>query len=305
MKLLKRFKRRARYVYDLLRFQESAFPPEIWIENTNCCNAHCVMCPRDKLSRELGFMDLGLFERLVKEASSFGRQVKRVHLHNYGEPLLDKNILERIRIAKENGIVHTYFVTNGSLLSTEVSKGLIEAGLDEFKVSFYGTDPETYNATMAGLDFYTTFDNLKNFFLIRKGLESNKPSVIIQYLPQEANNCKTKNFFELFEKLIDRDKGDSLNIFPLHNYGGGRNYLQLGEEINAICDYPWRTMVILWDGRVVPCCLDYNGTGVIGDVNKDSIYDIWNGESYRKLRRDFKKLQYKPYTLCLHCERIR
>ena len=42
-------------------------------------------------------------------------------------------------------------------------------------------------------------------------------------------------------------------------------------QISGTCSYPWTTMVILHDGKVVTCCLDYNGVQVVGDVNKDTI----------------------------------
>ena len=71
--------------------------------------------------------------------------------------------------------------------------------------------------------------------------------------------------------------------------------------ITNTCNYPWRTMVILFDGRVAPCCLDYNGTIEMGNVNFNSIYDIWNGKKYKKLRSDFKKLNYDDYTVCQKC----
>lgn len=282
----------------------SEFPPEVWIENTNACNAHCIMCPRDSLTRKRGFMDLSLYEKLIKEISKFNEIVKRVHLHNYGEPLLDKDLVSRIKLAKNYGIKHTYFVTNASLLTPDKSREIIEAGLDEFKISFYGTDTETYNRTMRGLNFEKTLQNIKEFSRIREEMNEASPKVVIQYLPLETNKSKTEEFFKLMKPLINEKIGDILYQFSLHNYGGGRSYIKTG-GITNICNYPWRTMVILQDGKVVLCCLDYNGVQVVGDVNKNTIQEIWNGERYRKVREDFKKMQYKDYPVCMKCDIIR
>jgi len=60
-------------------------------------------------------------------------------------------------------------------------------------------------------------------------------------------------------------------------------------------------MVILQDGSVTACCLDYDGQINLGNVNEQSIYDIWNGEKYKKIRADFKKLNYKDYKPCQKC----
>ena len=296
-----------RYIYNPYlrsRLVASNFPPEVWIENTNACNARCIMCPREKLTRKQGFMDFSLYEKLIKEISGVRDKVKRVHLHNYGEPLLDKDLPRKIKLAKDCGIKHTYFVTNGSLLTPEMSRQIIEAGLDEFKVSFYGTDQDTYNRTMRGLSFEKTLQNLKDFFKIRDELGKDNPKIIIQYLPSESNESKIEEFYELMRPLIRESTGDSLCLFSLHNYGDGKSYIKLGEIINT-CNYPWRTIMILYDGEVVLCCMDYNGVQIVGDVNKSTIEEIWNGEKYRKAREDFKKLRYKNYPVCMKCDLIR
>jgi len=110
-----------RYKYHL------PLPSVMMIENTNRCNAECVMCPRELLSRKRGFMDLGLFEKLIREVSGLKRKPV-THLHGFGEPMLDKLLPERIRLAKAYGIKHTCSVANASLLSRETSRKMIDAG---------------------------------------------------------------------------------------------------------------------------------------------------------------------------------
>lgn len=277
----------------------SDFPPDVWIENTNICNASCIMCPRDKLTRKLGFMDIALYEKLIKEIARFNNKVNRVHLHNYGEPLLDRELLRRIKLAKDYGIKHAYFVTNGSLLTPEMSKQIIEAGLDEFKVSFYGTDQDTYDRTMKGLSFEKTLQNLKDFFKMRDELGKDKPKTIIQYIPSESNESKIEDFYSLMRPLIRESTGDSLLLFSLHNFGGGMSY-NIGKIVYT-CNFPWRTMVILHDGRVVMCSLDYNGVQVVGDVNKSTIHEIWNDRRYQCARENFRNLRYDEYPVCIKC----
>jgi radical SAM protein with 4Fe4S-binding SPASM domain len=108
----------------------------------------------------------------------------------------------------------------------------------------------------------------------------------------------------MFDGMIDRTLGDSISIFNLHNFGGGRSYTDTSAPPCTICDYPWRTMVILQNGLVVPCCMDYNGEQVVGDVKVDSIAGIWNGTAYRQMREKFKTQNYATYPVCLKCEHI-
>jgi hypothetical protein len=279
-------------------------PTVLMIENTNYCNAECVMCPRDTLSRKRGFMDFGLFEKIIKEVSSVKRKPV-THLHGFGEPLLDKLLAERIEFAKSCGITRTYIVSNASLLFPETSRKIISAGLDKMKISFYGTDEESYNNTMKRLDFKVTLQNVKDFLRIRREMMSQTPRLILQYLPNETNNAKTAEFRALWSPLIDSQVGDVLNVASLHNYGGGRAYNRLGKEIVSVCYFPWTSMSVLWDGRVVTCCMDSNGVQVLGDLNTQNVQEVWNGPVLTKVRNSFGKLDYSKFPVCLSCDWVR
>ncbi|MHB8067040.1 MAG: radical SAM/SPASM domain-containing protein [Desulfobaccales bacterium] len=279
-------------------------PSVLMIENTNHCNAECVMCPRDALSRKRGFMDFGLFEKIIKEVSSMRRKPV-THLHGFGEPLLDRLLAEKIRLAKACRIKRTYIVTNASLLFPETSKTIISAGLDKMKISFYGTDEVSYNNTMKRLNFKATFQNIKEFLRIRKEMKRENPRLILQYLPNETNSAKTAEFRALWSSLIDPNVGDILNVSSLHNYGGGRVYNRLGKEIVSVCYFPWTSMSVLWDGRVVTCCMDSNGVQVLGDLKSQSVQEVWNGPVLSGVRNNFRKLDYSKYPVCLSCDWVR
>ena len=225
-------------------------------------------------------------------------------MHNFGEPLLDKKIFERIKLAKDLGVRHVYFVTNASLLDHNTSKKIIESNLDEMKVSFYGVDKSSYNKTMVNLDFDKTLNNIREFFKIRKDLKSKNPTVVIQALPQNKHELSSiENWKTIFNDVLDLTVGDSLYISHLSNFGDGRQYVTLDNKIvKNRCRHPWREMVILQNGNVVPCCFDYNGTINLGNIKKRSIYEVWNGEQYKKIRKDFKRLNYDDYPICKKCD---
>jgi pyruvate-formate lyase-activating enzyme len=276
-------------------------PTVILIENTNCCNAQCVMCPRETLSRKRGFMEFGLFEKIMKELSG-ARRKPVVHLHGFGEPLLDELMPERIKLAKACGIKHTYLVTNASLLFPETAKKIIQAGLDTMKISFYGTDEESYRATMRGLDFKVALHNIREFVRIRKELKKRTPKLILQYMPQEANGARTEEFQSLWRSVLDTRAGDCVNLCSVDNFGGGRAYNIVGERIVSVCFYPWTALSVLCDGRAVTCCMDYNGLQDVGDLNVQSVAEIWNGPVLSAIRRNFGKLDYSGFKTCLRCD---
>jgi hypothetical protein len=259
------------------------------------------MCPREKLTRKPGFMDFGLFEKIIKEVSGMRRKPV-THLHGFGEPLLDKLLPERIELAKVCGVKHTYIVTNASLLFPETSIQLINAGLDKMKISFYGTDEESYNTTMRGLNFKAAFQNITDFLRIRKEMKRMNPQLTLQYLSRETNNAEVEELRVLWSSLIDKNAGDCLNITSLHNYGGGRAYNYVGEKIASVCFYPWTAMSVLCDGRVVTCCMDYNGVQVMGDLNSQTVTEVWNGPVLSSVRRKFGKREYSGFPACMCCD---
>jgi hypothetical protein len=183
-----------------------------------------------------------------------------------------------------------------------MSRKIIDAGLDQMKISFYGTDEASYNNTMKRLDFNVTFQNVKDFLRIRKEMKRRHPRLILQYLPTETNQARTDEFRALWEPLIDKQAGDCLNVATLHNYGGGRTYNRMGKKIVTVCYFPWTSMSVLWDGRVVTCCMDSNGVQVLGDLNSQTVKEVWMGPVLTGVRDDFKKLRYDAYPVCQSCD---
>ncbi|MGW8256674.1 MAG: radical SAM protein, partial [Thermoguttaceae bacterium] len=99
------------------------FPSVVRIETTNACNARCTICPHASLKRPIMRMDEKLYRRLIDECSACA--CGEIQLHNFGEPLMDKRIEERIDYAKKRGIKKVKIFSNGSLLDRERSKRLI------------------------------------------------------------------------------------------------------------------------------------------------------------------------------------
>ena len=64
----------------------------------------------------------------------------------------------------------------------------------------------------------------------------------------------------------------------------------MGQKIVSVCFYPWSALSVLCDGRAVTCCMDYNGVQGVGDLNFQSVMEIWNGPVLSAIRRNFGKL---------------
>jgi len=132
----------------------------IYIEITNKCNLSCSTCMRNVWDVESGSMGMERFEGILADIEAFSPKPE-IFLGGYGEPLSNPNCISMIERAKSKGIAVS-LITNGILLSEEISKKLIELELDMLWVSLDGASPECYADVRLGNEFPSVIENLKH-----------------------------------------------------------------------------------------------------------------------------------------------
>jgi MoaA/NifB/PqqE/SkfB family radical SAM enzyme len=105
----------------------STVPPSLQIEPTNVRNAACISCPREKMRRKKGYMELSLFHQIINDATHCG--VRRIHLYLHGEPLLHPHIIEMIAYLKRSRL-NFNLATNGMLFTRDFGEAILKCGLD-------------------------------------------------------------------------------------------------------------------------------------------------------------------------------
>ncbi len=250
-------------------------PPDIiQIEATNLCNARCVFCPRERMQRKQGVMDMGLFCKTVDEAASLG--IRHVRLHNYGESLIDRQLVEKIRYAKSRGIAEVGLISNGSLLTEPVARAIVEAGLDAINISVDAAGRETFERTRVGLSYDRVMEHIEGLVRVRRELGATRPKLILSFVRQH-NSDDEQAFIERWRQVADK-----VHITDLHNWAGT---LHTQSDIRFPCYRPWLTFTVLWDGRVALCCADFDGAVILGDLRSQTISEVWNGDAFRAVRR--------------------
>jgi len=267
----------------------SRFPRTVRIETTNACNAKCIICPHRKMERPVSYMGYALYEKIIDECSRYN--CRSIHLHNFGEPLLDKNLAERVRYAKQKGIKRVAIFSNGLLLTAENANKLIDAGLDQIKVSFDGSTKEEFERIRFPLKFDKIVNNVKELVKIRNLKKSP--------LKIKVACCSTSDKDETMRSL--ENCVDGFSFGKVHNWtDSGMDHAEKS-SIRKPCSRVWQTFTVLSNGTVALCCLDYEGHVILGDVNKTSIYEIWHNESYRKIRELHKTAQQDQIIICKNC----
>jgi MoaA/NifB/PqqE/SkfB family radical SAM enzyme len=274
--------------------------PEVRYEVTDHCNATCIMCPRDKHehAREHGIMDQERYERSIDEVVLLGAE--KVVLTGFGEPMLDKKLELKIKYAKSKGL-STYIISNGSVLNSKRARAILEAGLDEIRVSFYGMQEKSYNSVMKGLDFNKTISGMMDFINLRNELGA-KTKIQVSYLEMEENKEDTNIFREFWESKVD-----AIEIWRPHNFGDGRDYRERHEslEVKTTCGRPENgPLQIQWNGEVIPCCYDYNNKIILGNAFTTPVLEILNGPKYRLLRYAHRMNKFNLFPYCDQCDQL-
>jgi MoaA/NifB/PqqE/SkfB family radical SAM enzyme len=172
-------------------------PVCLYLETTNRCNLLCVTCPRtyEQLEPEAD-MPWSLFTSIIDQYP----RIARVVLHGIGEPMLVKDLAQRVAYLKARNI-YTLFNTNGTLLTEANGRALIDAGLDELRVSLDAADSEVYQM-VRGKDFFAKIvENVKRFTRLQRELNSPKPRVSLWLTGLRETVDQLPNFVRLAHEV--------------------------------------------------------------------------------------------------------
>lgn len=250
--------------------------PEIRIENTVKCQAACSMCPRDKLTRPIVTMPQGHFEQLISQAVELG--ARTVGVFGFGEPLMDKQIVDKVEYCFRRGL-DTFITTNAGLLTDDLGAMLLGAELSHIRFSIHGLFAQDYHKVHRGLDFTKVLRNVHNFIRLNEKRFINRCKVSVVVVPMANESVEfIRDFWEY--------RVDWLEIWRPHSWGGAKEYRELTKERKITCGRPHRGPIqIQADGTVIPCCFLTNSEMVLGDTYKNTIQEILNGDNYTRLRK--------------------
>jgi len=152
----------------------SGRPPVcLYLETTNRCNLLCTTCPRTYEELEPpADMSWELFTSIVDQLPGLQRAV----LHGVGEPMLVKNLAVMVRYLKDRG-VYVLFNTNGTVLTEKSGRAMIDAGLDELRVSLDASNAASYRAIRGKNYFDRILRNVRNFRAMQERAAHDRPRV--------------------------------------------------------------------------------------------------------------------------------
>lgn len=172
-------------------------PKVVFIEVTNRCNLLCETCPHTFFQRE-PLKSLSLHE-FIAIAEQFP-QMQRALLHGIGEPLLNKELPEIIRYLKGRN-VEVIINSNGTLLTPEWQKNLIESGLDQYRCSIDGATDETYARIRGAALLPKLKKGLEGLVRMKENLGATTPQISIWCVATKENLQELPDLLRLASSL--------------------------------------------------------------------------------------------------------
>jgi len=279
------------------------------IELTNRCPFKCIMCVRTEgMTRTQGDMDAGVFRRIIDEyvaVNPADARTSELSFTHFGESLLHDQFDELIAYAVAKGCDNTLLSINPLMLTDAVADRLLASGIHKIHISLDGHDYATFEQIRGIRQAYSkSVDRLESFLHKAEKLRPHRPGIRLGMInfPQNSESIERlkavwethPGIDEFWSKEFTVWSGAVESVNRLVTYRPTERYV-------VTCSFPWQSVTILWDGRVVPCCSDHNGTYVYGDLTRASLSEIWNGEPVKALRREFLDGKVEN-SLCGRCD---
>lgn len=312
------------FLLEKLESYRSKAPVVYNIETTNACNMRCEMCPRTTMmTRPIETISPELFKKIIDQLKPFTqKQLERweqfvvdnygIHkddmsenhyflyviprvivLHGYGDPLLDKNMPQYVQWMTERGL-ESYFSCNPANINMARTIETFENGLGYVKYSIESVDDLRHKKVRGQASNFTeSYRNILKLLEL-KAQRNYETEIVITMI-----NLNKPWQQEEFERLQEAFEGCDVYVYlKSQDQQWYEDNDQGTESLHWLefCQFPWSSMTVKSNGECAECVEDFNNEIILGDARTDSLYDIWNGESYAAFRE--AHLDLKPGIKC-------
>lgn len=264
----------------------------VYVEITNQCNRNCSFCPGT--SRQPGMMTMDAFGQVLQKLQGI---TQMLYFHLMGEPLTHPDLPEMIRAAKAEGF-RSGITTNGTLLARR-GKAMVEAGVYKVNISIHSFE-------QGAVEEYTRYiDECLDFadYASRNGV-----LVVLRLWNQGSDDGRNDETLLRMARRFPQPwkegpRGTRLQDRLYLEYGSRFRWPDLQEENmgQQVFCYGLRDHFgILYDGTVVPCCLDHNGDIPLGSIFQQDIREILSSSRAKSMVEGFS-CRRASEELCRKC----
>ena len=282
----------------------SSAPDHVQIQTITGCNANCIFCPNGKTRLKIKMgrrMDATLFRSIVDQCLDL--KVRRYSVYLMNEPMLDRKLPERIayisaRIKKPQ---YTKVTSHGGLLTERMAQALLDSGLNKLKISVQSLNPSTYRQIMR-LDLEKTLRNIDRLLELKTQGGYKLPRLEIVMVDSIQTHDEIPRMRQYWQ-----DRNIKLYVEPVENRADQQSIRNSAVGAQKLKAFSWcrrlmEQIYILYDGRMVQCCADWEQQSIMGDLKTESLADIWYGSRYTDYRRRFAAGDVKG-MICACCRK--
>lgn len=237
-------------------------PTSIEIELTNRCNVDCVFCPNSQMKRKRGTMSFETFKNIVDGIR--GLNIPYIIISGFGEPLLDKGILQKLDFLNKNkDAPEIMLVSNGIAFTQEVVRAICERQLvDILSFSIDAGNRESWWAIHGVDGFDKVVHNISLIDKVKKGNGVTTPRIDLRYKDFAYNQGQFGNFMFNFQNISD-EISIYANICTWPESTSKIEAVSKDMLIKIACPSLWNGLRINWNGDAVICPQDYEGKNCI------------------------------------------
>ena len=240
-----------------------------------------------------------MFKQIIDEASNIG--VNSIFLFLHGEPMIHPKIIDMLRHIKKSELSF-HMSTNGINLDEKVIRGILDARVDNgdhVSFSIQGASQEIHNKIVGRRCYEKVRNSIHLFLRLRKALNVNGPIIETVYYIMPENQHETHKYLQMWRGVVDhvRLSGEISQSFARFEEAPKAPIVR-----TAPCTNLWQKMTIKWNGEVVLCCNDVDSKIVLGNMNDQSIGEIWNSQKLLAIKRVHKKREFERIPMCYTCD---
>lgn len=253
----------------------------IFFEVITKCNSRCSFCAASVQNekRETKQMPFALYQKAIDELATLDFS-GRVAWHVNNDPLLFPDLVKFVAYAREKlPKARLQVMTNGLLLKPDIGEDLIKAGVDDIHIDFYRKHE--------GQELYP-------------GIKAFMNDVIPRYFPRQEGCVHYSE--DGSKRLIFEIEWRFLGEIIASRGGTCPNKKANPAAVTGFCIFPWTQFNITADGRVNKCCADLYFSDPVGDLNTQSIMEIWRGKRLETVRKQLVKGNRQALPNCRECD---
>lgn len=277
-------------------FEYRIFPKYIMIETIDVCNAKCIMCNVSNNKSNRQFISDELFDNIINQLKPYANWIEMVLLYGRGEPLIDKDLENKVGKLKSIGIKKIQVSTNASLLTKDRAFKLFKNGLNDLRISIDSIVEDTYSKIRVGLCLKDVLKNINDTIQVRNDYFPEMP-IKIRLVEMPENKNELQDWMTYWTERIGEHDTAEIRQYAAKTAG------KINESAgNYPCVSVFSTLTVRSNGIVNLCCGDLTGSMNLGNLNENSILDIWHSEQFESIRNLHLEGKRNKISLCNGCD---